>query len=269
MANLTTETTIKRELLDKFPNWCKDFEPTDYYTVLTDDCDSIFSCQRLRTLFGIEIGGFFDFKKGLFLNKEITDNGWKTPIFVDLSVSEGYAFDNHYSFIQNPNKVNPNILKLPKYNHKYCGSTLMLLVALYGGIEKMNETLRTVMLCCDGFYIGYYKDNGRWNYVNKFWLEELGLSDYLLPILEAHDKEYFVNFINKYQMQEKVCITNDGYLMCPAFGVPGIQFNKEHGIEQLFTDKVSAMRMYKNGSPIFISASTYENSYVLNLKKIS
>ena len=166
--NTITETHMSRELLDKLPEWCKDFDPKQYYLVLTDDADSLLSCQRLKTKFGLEIGGFYDFKQGLFVNDEITDEGWKTPIFVDLSVSEGYAFDNHYSFINNPDKVNPNVYKRPYYNQKYCGSTLMLLCSLYGGVDRMNEPLRTVLCAVDGFYIGYYNKGGKYKNVNLF-----------------------------------------------------------------------------------------------------
>lgn len=265
--NTITETHMSRELLDKLPEWCKDFDPKQYYLVLTDDADSLLSCQRLKTKFGLEIGGFYDFKQGLFVNDEITDEGWKTPIFVDLSVSEGYAFDNHYSFINNPDKVNPNVYKRPYYNQKYCGSTLMLLCSLYGGVDRMNETLRTVLCAVDGFYIGYYNKGGKYKDVNLWWLDKLGLTEYLLPILEEHDNQYFIDFISDYQLREKIWIDDEGYLHCPAFGVPGVQFNKEFSIEQVFTDKLQAMRMHRQGKPIFVSASTFENSYVLNLKQ--
>lgn len=261
-------TTVKQDLLDRLPEWCKkDLSPENYYLILTDDADSILSCQRLKTLFGLEIGGFYSFEKGLYINSEISDDGWKTPIFVDLSVSEGLAYDNHFSFIQNPQKANPNVMNRPRYNQKFCGSTLMFLCGLYGGVQQMNETLRTVLLCVDGFYIGYYKDGGRWKDVNLYWLDKLGLTEYLLPILENHDRQYFKDFIKEYQLEEKVWIDADGYLHCAALGVPGIKFELDTEIEKVFTDKRQAMRMYKDGVPIFVSASTYENSYVLNLEK--
>ena len=64
--NTITETHMSRELLDKLPEWCKDLDPKQYYLVLTDDADSLLSAQRLKTKFGLEIGGFYDFKQGLF-----------------------------------------------------------------------------------------------------------------------------------------------------------------------------------------------------------
>lgn len=267
--NTITETHMRGELLDKFPMWCKDFDPEQYYLVLTDDADSLLSCQRLKTKFGLEIGGFYNFKQGLYINEEITDGGWKTPIFVDLSVSEGYAFDNHYSFIKNPDKVNPNLYVRPRYNQKYNGSTLMLVCSLYGGVDRMNETLKTVLCCVDGFYRGYYNKGGMYKDVNIWWLNQLGLTEYLLPILEEHDNQYFIDFTSKYQLKEKIRIDEEGYLHCPAFGVPGLQFNKEFETEQVFTDKWQAMSLHRQGKPIFVSASTYEDSYVLNIKKVS
>lgn len=40
--NTITETHMSRELLDKLPEWCKDFDPKQYYLVLTDDGESYF-----------------------------------------------------------------------------------------------------------------------------------------------------------------------------------------------------------------------------------
>ena len=119
----------------------------------------------------------------------------------------------------------------------------------------------------DGFYIGYYNKGAKYKDVNLWWLDKLGLTEYLLPILEEHDNQYFIDFISDYQLREKIWIDDEGYLHCPAFGVPGVQFNKEFSTEQVFTDKLQAMRMHRQGKPIFVSASTFENSYVLNLKQ--
>ena len=267
--NTIENTHMKKELLDLMPDWCKDFEPDNYYLVLTDDADSCLSCQRLKTLFGLEVGGFYDFKKGLFINDKRTDNGWKSPIFVDLSVSEGYAFDNHYSFINNPNKANPNLYKRTYYNQKYCGGTLMFIASLYGGVDKLSEKLRTALIAVDGFYIGYYNKGGKYRNINLWWLDKLGLTDYLLPILEKHDMQYFRDFILEYQLGEKIWIDDEGYLHCHAFGVPGVKFENQFETEQVFTNRFQAMKMHKNGRPIFVSAATYENDYVLNIKKIS
>ena len=149
----TQHSLLDKSLLDKLPDWWKNINNEDYYLVMTDDCDSLFSCQRLHTLFGLEIGGFYSFEKGLYENDVITDLGWKTPIYVDLSIGRNQlTFDNHRTFIPNSNRVNPNVIQR-EYKNKYNFSTLTFLIGLYGGIEKMNDLLKTMLLAVDGGYI--------------------------------------------------------------------------------------------------------------------
>ena len=74
------QSLLSKDLLEHLPEWWKHINSEDYYLVMTDDCDSLFSCERLHTLFGLEIGGFYSFEKGLYENEIITDFGWKTPI---------------------------------------------------------------------------------------------------------------------------------------------------------------------------------------------
>ena len=62
------DSLLHESLLEKLPDWWKNINSEDYYLVMTDDCDSLFSCQRLNTLFGLQIGGFYSFEKGLFEN---------------------------------------------------------------------------------------------------------------------------------------------------------------------------------------------------------
>lgn len=145
------KSLVKQELLNSLPEWWTEINPEDYYLVLTDDVDSLFSCKRLNTLFGVEIGGFYDFNSGLWLNEEKIDHGWKTPIFVDLSVGQDQlCFDNHRTFLNNPNRVNPNNFHNGRFNEKYNFGTLALVCALYGGVELMDEELRTMILAVDG-----------------------------------------------------------------------------------------------------------------------
>ena len=137
------KSLISNDLLEKLPDWWLYLNPDEYYLVMTDDCDSLFSCQRLHTLFGLEIGGFYSFEKGLYTNKEITDDWWKTPVYVDLSIGCDYlCFDNHRTFLNNPNRINPNIIPR-EYKDKYNFSTLTMLIGLYGGIERMGRAEST------------------------------------------------------------------------------------------------------------------------------
>lgn len=255
---------IDPELMCELPTWWKHINTDDYYLVLSDDADSLLSCKFLKNKFGLEIGGFYSFEKGLFLNKERTLDGWKVPIFVDLSISRSqFCFDNHKTFIKNPNAINPNVLP-KKYSDKYCFSTLTLLVGLYGGIEKMSDTTKTLLLAVDGGYIGYYKDGGKWKNVNIYWLEKLGLREYLLPILEEHDMEYFQNFICDNNLRDKIHINKDGFLES-NYSVPKCKFELIQPVEKLFTTKLNAMQRKENQEKILTSAETYKDNYVLNI----
>lgn len=64
----------------------------------------------------------------------------------------------------------------------------------------MNDDLRIMLLAVDGGFIGYYKDGGRWKDVNIYWLEKLGLKEYLLPILESHN----IHAMREYLMQRNI-----------------------------------------------------------------
>ena len=258
-------TLLNKSLLEKLPTWWQDINSDDYYLVMTDDCDSLFSCERLHTLFGLEIGGFYSFEKGLYTNDEKTDYGWKTPIYVDLSIcQDNLCFDNHRTFIQNPFRVNPNVIPR-EYKDKYNFSTLTLILALYGGIENMNDMLRTTALAIDGGYIGYYKDGGRWKDVNLYWLDKLGLTEYLLPILEKHDIKYFQDFSADYNLHDKISINADGYLETANYRVPDYKFELNKRISKVFTTKWDAIKRHQNNENILVSAETYKNNYVLNI----
>ena len=260
------ESHIKQDLLNKFPDWYKDLNKEDYYLVLTDDSDSLFSCKRLNTLFGLEIGGFYDFKSGLWLSKEKTDSGWKTPIFVDLSVGQDQlCFDNHRTFLKNHNRVNPNNIPKARFNEKYNFGTITLVSALYGGVDRMNEELRTMLLAVDGGFIGYYNKGGKYSHINLYWLEKLGLTEYLVPILEKHDMKYFQDFSVENGLYDKITITPDGYLDTPTYRVPDYQFELVQPIKKVFASKYEVTQRIKRNEKIIVSAETYENEYVLNI----
>ena len=138
--------------------------------VLSNDYDSYYSCCLLRNKFGLEIGGFYSLQDGLYLNAEHTKN--KEPIFVDLSVTRCKTFDNHFTFINNPESINPNIIT-DVYYRKYNGGTLPLLCSLYNrDLSKYSEKALTILLCIDGWYIGYYNKGGRYKDVNIYSLTQ-------------------------------------------------------------------------------------------------
>lgn len=261
--NKECNSLVKQDLLNTFPEWWKDINAEDYYLVMTDDCDSLFSCQRLHTLFNIEVGGFYSFDSGLWLSEEIAD--WKTPIYVDLSIGQNQlCFDNHRTFLKNPNRVNPN--NIPRrYYEKYNFGTLALIAALYGGVSDMDEEQKTLLIAVDGGFIGYYRNNGRWKDVNLYWLDKLGLTEYLVPILEKHDMKYFQDFSVDYGLYDKILISKDGFLETPTYSVPQYQFDLVQPVEKVFTNIYDATKRFKNNENIWVSAETYQNKYVLNI----
>ena len=44
------------------------------------------------------------------------------------------------------------------------------------------------------------------------WLKELGIEKELLPVLEAHDMQFFIDLIAKYQLTEKVYMSSNNTL---------------------------------------------------------
>lgn len=259
---------IKQTILNKFPEWYEDLTPDKYYLVLSNDFDSYYSCKLLKDKFKLKVGGYYEFNSGLWLNKERTEG--KAPIYVDLSIVEGKTFDNHFTFINNPQAINPNI-NTTVYNRKFNGSTLALLYALYDkDLNKLNEIALTALLCIDGWYIGYYKDNGRWKDINIFWYEALGMKEILLPILEAHDNQYFINFAKQYKLNEPIHMSEDGYLYCAANPpLPECKFTLYLPVTKKYVSKYEAQTMYdKHKDDIFTGAETYYNQYSISRKVV-
>ena len=109
---------------EKFGEWYLNIDKDKYYLVLTNDIDSYLSCLYLKALFGVEIGGFYDFE-ALYINSEITKG--KEPIYVDADINSGLAFGNHVTALSNPDCINLNQgIKQNNYTDKYAGSTLMI-----------------------------------------------------------------------------------------------------------------------------------------------
>ena len=152
-----------------------------------------------------------------------------------------------------------------EYKNKYNFSTLTFIIGLYGGIEKMNDLLRTMLLAVDGGFVGYYKNGGKWKDVNIYWLDKLGLTEYLLPILESHNMEYFKDFGVEHCLHDKIFISDDGYLETPTYKVPDYKFELKQPIQKIYVPKYEAMQKYKNKEKILVSAETYKDNYVLNI----
>lgn len=257
---------IKDNILSKFPEWYKDINRDRQYLILTNDFDSYFSCKTLNRLFGIEIGGYYSFDSGLWVNKEIAFG--REPIFIDLSILEGKTFDNHFTFMKNPESINPNV-NVSIYNRKFNGSALALICGLYDiNLSKMTETNLTALLAIDGWYRGYYNKGGKYKDINIYWMNELGVTDYLLPILEAHDNQYFIDFSREYSLNEEIYI-EDGYLQCTAnILLPRFKFELVQPVTKKYMSKYEAQRLNtQDNNSIFTGAETYYNQYSISLRK--
>ena len=184
---------MKAELKSHFPCWFLDLKEhsTDYTLILSNDYDSLLSCRFLRSTTGIEVGGYYDFSSGLYLTDNIYESS-KKQVFIDVSCfQDGFlCVDNHRTLARNHMSINPNkinvasALEVDAYKHKYCGSTLMLLVSLFrDSIGTLSERQKLMLLAVDGFYLGFFKLCGKYAHINRYWLDLLELSDDLMPLI--------------------------------------------------------------------------------------
>jgi len=257
---------MDKQLLDKFPTWYKDLNPEKHYMVMSNDFDSFYSCQLITKTYQLEVGGFYSFESGLYLNKEITEG--KEPIFVDLSIVNGKTFDNHYTFIENLQAINPNV-NTSVYYKKYNGSTLSVLYSLFDiDLSKLKETSLTALLCIDSWYYGYYNKGGQYKDINIYWYKKLNMDKYLLPILESHDNQYFKDFIKDWKLDKEIYII-DGYLKVSVnVPLPTYKFELVQSVQKEFMSKDNVQTLYKNNpTQIITSAETFKDSYVINRKK--
>ncbi|MFU0833775.1 MAG: DUF5672 domain-containing protein [Oscillospiraceae bacterium] len=258
---------MNQQLINKFPTWYKDITPDKYYMVLSNDYDSYYSCKLLRKLFGITIGGFYSLDSGLYLNRQRTEN--KEPIFIDLSVTKGKTFDNHFTFIKNPESINPNVIE-NVYYRKYNGSTLALLYSLYNiDLSQVNEDILTTLLCIDGWYIGYYNKGGRYRDINIYWYKMLDMDKYLLPILESHNAQYFTDFIKKHKLKTTITIQGN-HLHCNAkIGLPKYEFELAQPVKRQNINKYKLKSIYSESSDeIITAAECYKNFYSICRKAV-
>jgi len=257
---------MEQQLLQKLPQWYCDISPDDYYLVLTNDMDSYYSCRILQKCTNINIGGFYSFDGGLYLNMDYATG--REPIYVDLSIAKGKAFDNHYTFIRNPESVNPNVIKRP-YFKKYNGGTLPFISVLFDNYSDYTEYQWETILAVDSFYYGYYNKGGVFRDINLYWFNLLGITDYVVPILERKTADNFAKFIEKEGLNEQIYINNTGYLICKKnIELPPEHFELVQPIEKRFMPKWEAVVLYeKRKDDIIVSSETYSDKYVLNIKK--
>lgn len=264
---------MKQEMLNHFSYFWMDFAltPEDYFLVLTDDMDSYYSCKYLKKRFGAEIGGFYQFGKGLYLTQNEKLLG-RTPIYIDCAVVQDgvCCFDNHRTMFSNHMSINPNLvinrLDNNNYYKKYCGSTLMLLYALYHG--DLSELEKEFIIAIDGFYIGWYRENGKYRHINQFWLDMLEISEDLTPILEKRNLQYFIDLTAKWQLKEKIYINEDEHkLFTFADILPSDPFYLDFETESKKMKKGEVKNIGVGNRSVFTAAETYDGSYLVDFAK--
>lgn len=198
---------MKKEIKEVFPSWVND---NKYYDlVLSNDLDSLFSCQLLEMVKGWKVNYYnWNFKA---LGK--TDYAYSDEkIGVDLSLIHGKCFDNHVVMMNkndtyNPESANFNIVdKISRENYftKYCGSTLLQIWSLYDIPLPVTEEGKLILLTIDSTFKGFYSGWPQPRAANKKYLVDYMGFPELYEILQTHKQSDFTNLFRKYNLNGKI-----------------------------------------------------------------
>ena len=205
---------MKKEIKNLFPNWVND--DRYYDLILSDDLDSLFSCEILKEVKGWQINYFNDSFKALgiteFANSE-------KPIGVDLSLCEGKTFDNHVVMMNeyddyNSESANFNIIdKISRENYfdKYCGSTLLMIWSLYDIPLPETDEGKMILLCIDSTFKGFYSPWPKPRKANERYLVDYMGFPELHNLLHRYKQSDFLSVMRKYNLNKKIYL-KDGYL---------------------------------------------------------
>lgn len=208
---------IKYELDLKMPQWYKEISEINGL-ILSNDLDSLISCNYLKEKFNCNVIGFYSFN-------ELYSNGlhFKEAIGVDIDFCRSKCFGNHAipKEIKNTNCVNLNntiTLDGGNYTKKFAGSTIVMLMALYNDFNNLNEEQIKLLMCIDSGYKQYYK------YRKQFdvWYKKLGIYDKVVNVL----KQYTLEEMQEYSIDLGI---NVGIVMIDDT----LAYDKEFDIEKI------------------------------------
>lgn len=193
---------MQSEIKQKFPNWTNDWY-TEYDLVLSDDIDSLLSCELLKQLKGYEINYFYDFEKIYKVkNTPINEN----IIGVDTDFVRGKNWGNHIT-ISNAN-ANLNCIcdiTNDNYSKKYCGSTALEIISYYDyDISHLTEEGKMILLAIDCGFKGFYNTN--FHDIQKYYLCDVMQLEELYKVIQRHSIEEFYEVIRKYKLYNKIYI---------------------------------------------------------------
>lgn len=238
---------IKVEYLEKIPAWWK--ERRYYDLVLSNDIDSFMACEVLKQVKGWEINYFYTFN-AMGLTDSVASDEY---IGVDISFDQDIkCFDNHVVLLHqsdsfNSQSINFNVadkISRANYFNKYCGSTLLMVWALYDLPLPESEEGKMILLAIDSTYKGYYSPFSRDNEANKYYLCEVMGFHELYEVLKRHKLKDFQELNKKYKLAEKI-ILEDGFLktnidlegLRKVFDLPFLLPKKRFHLMQEFENK--------------------------------
>lgn len=196
------------------PNWYLSKSESD--TVLSNDLDSLLSCNILKRVNNWKIRYFWDFST-LYIDKEIINkpDKSKSRVWADGSVMiPEKSFDNHLSESaeierKNPQVINPNQLlgvKNENYHEKYSGSTALMIWSLYNLPLPASERGKMILLAIDSCYLGFY--NNYFRERHEFYLSEVFGMPELLEVERRHTKEDFERLVRELKLKSHIDYVN-------------------------------------------------------------
>lgn len=208
-----------KEWKNKFQKWTQEITK-DYFLVLTDDLDSLFTTAILNLLFGCRIGYFYDFHRLYKIDESID----KTKIIgCDLAVESSIkTFCNHVTRIHRDDEVNPlsanlnNFIgihaKSKQYFNKYAGSTAIMVLSLYDAWDKLllpghselTEMQKKILLCIDSYFLGYYQPKFYEAYHAFRKFQDILETHMFNDVLETHTKWQLEQFKREYKLDSKI-----------------------------------------------------------------
>lgn len=252
--------------LEQIPKWYTS-EVTQFDLILSDDIDSLSSCEVISQAKGWNIEYFYNFN-GI----GTTRNGTNEKVGVDIALCKGKTFDNHVVMLNrddefNPESINPNIinqLSRGNYTTKYSGSTLLLVWSLYNRPLPKSEEGKMILLAIDSTYKGFYNYNPTFRNANKYYLcDMLGL-DELYECQQRHTQSEFEKVKRKYNLTSKI-VADKGVL---STGLKLDEISEEIELDiQLPTDKFYKYELYETYEDI-LSPNTRHSMGIEDLSNI-
>lgn len=220
---------MQEQLKEKFPGWTGQINKENYNLILSDDLDSLFSAALLKYHFGCEIRGFVDWNSGingkqqsLYTNMDISKK--KYVVGVDMAIEEGRAFDNHIVMLNSSDVVNENSANLNvinrinrnNYYSKFCGSTLIQIMSLYGtDLSKFDDEQKKIICSIDGMYIPYKVQKIDFSKTQREYMKQLEfeeLSDFMKFYCDKSGYDEFERVKKQYNLDGKIWVDSDGKL---------------------------------------------------------